>query len=240
LVQRLVSLGRQARESVQIGVRQPLAEAMFVTRDSAEIAAMRKMSDLIGAELNVKSVRLLDEPTYSLNPLPQKLGKKLGKLFPQVQKLLRDGDHDEVQVWAKALKAGETVKLEVDGQTVDVLPEDVEVHMKAGEGLAFAEDRGYMAVIDTRLSDELVSEGLAREVVRRIQSMRRDAAFNVTDRITTRYQASDKIAKAIELFNDYIRTETLSEVLEVGESSEDFHNETFALDGENLTLGVRR
>ena len=97
-----------------------------------------------------------------------------------------------------------------------------------------------MAVLDTTMTEELELEGLAREVVRRVQSMRRDADFNISDTITTRYQAGERLTKAIEQFSDYIRTETLSEALESGEPDDGFHKETFALDGETLAIGVRR
>ncbi len=242
LAQRLVSLGRAARESVKIGVRQPLAEAQFVTRSPADAATLAKMADLIKGELNVKQISALGEPTYSLNPLPQVLGKKFGKDFPRVQKALREGSREDVQRWAKALLNGAAIVVELDGTPFEVKPDEIQVHMKAAEGFAFAEENGYMAVIDTRLSDDLVLEGLAREVIRRVQSMRRDADFNIADTITTRYVASGKLAQAIEKFADYISAETLTTKLEAGEvnGDSDFHTDSFDLDGESLALAVRR
>ncbi|MBN1963937.1 MAG: isoleucine--tRNA ligase, partial [Anaerolineae bacterium] len=107
LTQRLVSLGRAARESANLRVRQPLAEAAFNVRDDAERDAIATMSDLIAAELNVKRVVALDGTgdvvAYRLNPLPSVLGKKFGKNFPRVQKALREGALAEVEAWAKAL-----------------------------------------------------------------------------------------------------------------------------------------
>jgi isoleucyl-tRNA synthetase len=255
LVQRLVSLGRSAREKVKIGVRQPLAEAQFVTRDEAEIPALEKMSDMIGQELNVKKVTLLGEPDYKLNPLPNLLGRKFGKTFPRIQKLLREGEQADVQRWAKQLLAGEMLQLEIDGETFEVTPEECEVQMKAGDDAAFAEENGYMAVLDTALTDDLIKEGLAREVVRRVQSMRRDADFNIADHITLRYKASDKLAEAITQFADYIRAETLTDTLETGEpdaadeaneadeadeADNGFFSREFALDDETLSVGVKR
>ena len=240
LVERLVSLGRAARESVKIGVRQPLAEAAFVVREKSEIASLQRMSDLIAAELNVKNVRLLDEPTYTLNPLPQVLGRKFGKNFPKVQKTLREGEQADVQRWAKALLAGETVSVTLDGETYEVNNEEVQVLMKAAEGYASAEEAGYMAVIDTRLNEDLINEGLAREVVRRVQNMRRDADFNIADKIVTRYVASDRLANAISQYAAYIQAETLTKSLEATEPEDGFHREDFALDGEMLALGVKR
>jgi isoleucyl-tRNA synthetase len=240
LAQRLVSLGRSARESVKLGVRQPLAEAQFVVRETAEVGILNKMSGLIAAELNVKAVQVLGEPEYKLNPLPQVLGKKLGKNFPRVQKTLREGAQADVQAWAKALKAGQNVTLTLEGETFEVTPDEVEVQMKAGEGFAFAEEGGYMAVLDTRLTDDLVMEGLAREVVRRVQTMRKDADFDIADNITLRYKASDKLTKAIQQFADYIRNETLTVTMEQADPENGFYQEEFALDGETLSVGVKR
>jgi isoleucyl-tRNA synthetase len=246
LVQRLVSLGRAARESVKIGVRQPLSDAQFVTRDAKERMTVEHMRDLIMAELNVKALSLLDEPLYVLNPLPQVLGKKFGKDFPRVQKALRDGAREDVQAWAKALLAKQNVSLTLDGATFEVTPDECQVLMKAPEGFAYAEEGGYMAVINTMLTDDLVLEGLAREVVRRVQSMRKDADYNITDNIVVRYVASDKLAQAIGQFGDYIKSETLAVTLEAAEPGVEFFRRDFKtedesdIDGETLSVGLKR
>ncbi|MCC6612062.1 MAG: isoleucine--tRNA ligase [Anaerolineae bacterium] len=246
LVQRLVSLGRAARETVKIGVRQPLAEAQFVTRDEAERATVAHMADLIMNELNVKAVSVLDEPLYVLNPLPQVLGKKFGKDFPRVQKTLREGAREDVQRWAKALLAGENVTVALDGQSFEVTPEECQVLMKAPEGFAYAEEGGYMAVVNTQLSEELVLEGLAREVVRRVQAMRKDADFDIADNIQLRYVASERLSKAIAQFSDYIQAETLAVTLEQSEPEQGDFARAFTtddqsdIDGEMLQVGVKR
>jgi len=243
-VERLVSLGRAARESVNIRVRQPLASAQFVARTKAEADSVRSLSALIQSELNVKQVSVLDGAgdvvAYVLNPLPAKLGKKLGKDFPAVQKTLREGPTADVRAWAQTLLRGENVSLEVNGQTFEVTPEEVEVKQQSAEGFAIAEEAGYLAALDTRLTEELVMEGLAREVVRRVQTMRKDADFNIDDNIAIRYVASERLGKAISQFADYIRTETLGTSLESQEPNDGFHKQDFAFDGETLSLGVKR
>jgi isoleucyl-tRNA synthetase len=246
LVQRLVSLGRAARESVKIGVRQPLAEAQFVTRDAKERATLERMSELVMNELNVKRVSLLDEPVYVLNPLPQVLGKKFGKDFPRVQKALREGAREDVQAWAKTLLAKTNVTLELDGTSYEVAPEECQVLMKAPDGFAYAEDGGYMAVIDTRLTEALVLEGMAREVVRRVQTLRKDADYDIADTIAVRYVASDKLMQAIQQFGDYIKSETLATRLEAGEPNNGYFARKYSaedksdIDGEMLHVGVMR
>ncbi len=244
LVERLVSLGRAAREGVGIRVRQPLAVAQFVTRAAAEAEAVTRLADLIKSELNVKQVQVLasasDVVQYRLNPLPRLLGKKFGQDFPRVQAALREGQQEEVRVWATALLDGDSIMLELDGQAFEMTPEEVEVQQQAAEGFAVAEEGGYLAALDTTLTEALILEGLAREVVRRVQTMRKDADFNIDDTITVAYVASDRLARAIEQYADYIRTETLSQSLHKGEPSNGFHREDFQFDGETLLLGVKR
>jgi isoleucyl-tRNA synthetase len=244
LAQTLVSLGRAARESVKMGVRQPLAKAMFATRNQKEAEAVSRLSDLISGELNVKQVEVLgdagDVVSYKLGPMPNILGKKFGKDFPRVQKAMREGDEADVRRWAEAFLRGETVVVELGEDKFEVLPTEVEVRRQSAEGYAIAEADGYLVALDTRLTEALELEGLAREVVRRVQSMRKDADFNIADNIMVRYVASEKVGKAIQSFAEYIRGQTLATTLETGDPEDGFHREAFNIDGETLTLGVKR
>jgi isoleucyl-tRNA synthetase len=244
LVQRLVSLGRAARETVKLGVRQPLPSARFAVRDAKEAAAVRRHADLIAGELNVKAVNVLDQAesvvSYKLNPLPSALGKKFGKDFPRVQKALREGAPADVLGWAETLVRGENITVTLDGVDFEATPDEVQVLREAGAGYAIAEDSGYLVALDTTLTEDLIREGMAREVVRRVQSLRRDADFNISDHIVLKYQASERLAHAIRQFTDYIGGETLSDTLEVGEPSDGFRTGEYDIDGESLTVGVKR
>lgn len=244
LVQTLVSLGRAARETVKIGVRQPLGSARFAVQNAKEADAVVRHTELIAAELNVKQIISLegagDVVSYKLNPLPSALGRKFGKDFPRVQKVLREGAQEEVKRWAEMLLSGANISVELDGSVFEASPAEVQVLREAGAGYAIAEDEGYLVALDTTMTDDLVREGLAREVVRRVQRMRQDADFNVSDHIHLRYQASDKLAQAIKQFADYIGSETLSDSLEADDAGDGFHSETFEIDGEALTVGVKR
>ncbi len=255
VVQKLVSLGRAARENAEIGVRQPLSLAMFVTRNRAEAESVIALTDLLESELNVKQVKILlgaDEVvSYALNPLPMYLGKKFGKDFPKVQKALREGAPDQVRAWAKALLDGQAVQVKLDGVTYEVLPNECEVKQNAAEGYAVAEDGGYLAALDTTLTEALIQEGLAREVVRRIQATRKDADFEVDDRIEIVYSADAKLTSAIEQFAEYIKAETLAVSMVAGEVPEGFFRAEFlpnpndpkndnSVRGEALVLGVKR
>jgi isoleucyl-tRNA synthetase len=256
LVQRVVSLGRAARESVNIGVRQPLAEARFALRSASDKDALMRLSGLVESELNVKRVSVLEDAgavvEYKLNPLPQVLGKKFGKDFPRVQKLLREGDAAQVRGWAETLLRGEPVTVEIDGQTFEVTAEEVEVKRQAAEHFAIAEEGGYLAALDTRLDDALIAEGLAREVIRRVQALRKDSDFDIADRIALRYQASDRLAAAIQEHAAYIGAETLAEQVDAGAPDDGYASASFgpdesgdpkkdtSIEGETLTIAVKR
>ncbi len=254
LAQQLVSLGRAARETVQMGVRQPLAEVRFVTRSRDEADAVERMRDLIASELNVKQVVVLrdaqDLVHFALNPLPAKLGRRFGKDFPALQKYLRESEQDVVRGWAAVLLKGEALTVELDGQRYTVTPDEVEVKQLSTEGYAVAEEGGYVAALDTTLNDDLIMEGLAREVVRRIQTMRKDADFDIEDRIDVVYTASDKLAQAIAKHAEYIQAETLAENMVQREPENGYYRAEFvphedrtldtSIRGETLKLGVKR
>ncbi len=259
VAEKLVSLGRAARETVGIGIRQPLARAQFVTPTRAEGSAITTFGDIITDELNVKTLETLegadDLVSYSLNPIPRYLGRKFGADFPRVQTALREGDPADIKRYAQTLLRGEDLSFEIDGETFEVTPEEVEVIQDlAMEGFALAEDMGYVAALDTDLDDELLAEGLAREVVRRIQDMRKAADFEIQDNIEVVYTASERLAAAIEKHAAYIKEETLATSIATGEAANGFHKEVFepkpedlddetkqmSIKVETLTLGVKR
>jgi isoleucyl-tRNA synthetase len=244
LAQRLVSLGHAARNSANLKVRQPLSEAVFVVRDASERPVVEALAGTIADELNVKQVRVVasaDEMvSYKLNPLPQVLGRALKGDFPKVQRALREGAPEDVERWAKALLAGENVTVTVDGQEYTVTPEQVEVQQEAAEGYAVSEEYGYLAALKTELTDDLIREGLAREFVRRIQTLRKDADFEISDRITVSYQAGEKVRAAVETYRDYIQTETLADALIEAAPENGARSEAFEIDGESVVIGVRR
>ncbi len=253
LVQQLVSLGLAARNNAGdsgIRVRQPLLSVEFATRDAREADVITRMTDIIRSELNVKQVgvvsaddaRDLVKVVYKLNPLPHLLGKKYGKDFKRLQSALRDGEQDAIRPYAEALLRGETAVVVLDGDQFEVTPEEVEVKAlrEVSEGYSVAEDGGYVAVLNTTLTDDLINEGLAREVVRRIQTLRRDADFNISDTIHITYKASTRLSQAIEQFADYIQAETLGKSLVAGKPDNGFRSQDFEFDNETLSLWVKR
>ncbi len=250
LVRRLVSLGLSARNAAQTGVRQPLAGAQFALRDVSETAIVERYAELIKSELNLKSVSVMgaDEASayesatvYRLNPLPRYLGKKFGKDFKAIQAALRDGEQDFVRPFAERLLAGDDITLELNGASFEIRNEECEVKVSVETPAGAVEDNGYVVALDMQLTSNLVEEGLARELIRRIQNLRKTADFALDDRIEIVYcDASSAIDAVMQLFSGYISQETLADALTPGDISDDFVSESLDLRGEALTIGVRR
>ncbi|HAV77798.1 MAG TPA: isoleucine--tRNA ligase, partial [Anaerolineae bacterium] len=217
LVMKLVSLGHSARQKANRKVRQPLAEVAFSLGNANERKAVETYADLFIDELNVKQVRLLDAATeavsHSVKPLPKQLGQKYGNKFPAIQKAILAMNSEDA---ARPLLEGESLRVEADGETYFVSPDEVEVKALAKEGFAVAEDGPYVAALVTELTPDLAQEGLAREFVRRVQDLRKSADLDVADRIKLFIEASAGLKSAIEAHKEYITLETLTSDLVFG------------------------
>jgi isoleucyl-tRNA synthetase len=243
VVMKLASLGHAARNSENLKVRQPLAEAAFVIGNAEEQSVVGDYADLLEDELNVKKVSVLgsasEAVSFSLNPLPKQLGQRFKALFPKVRKALLALPADQS---ARKLLDGETLSISVEGEAYEITPDEVEVRAEAKEGYAVASEGAYLAALVTELTPELVNEGLVREFVRRVQSLRKDADLDIADRIRLYYTASDRLTEAINAFEDYIKEETLSTDMVMGVIPEDlpflqdeFDNETVKISIEKIT-----
>ena len=249
LVRRLVRLGLAARNEAQLGVRQPLARAQFALRDVAEAPVVERYASLIKGQLNIKSVSVMgadqasafeSTTTYSLNPLPRFLGRKFGADFKAIQTALRDGQQEFVRPFAEKLLDGEDISIELNGSSYQILNHECEVKVRAQAPEGAVEDGGYIVVLDTRLTTDLVQEGLAREVIRRIQNLRKTADFKLDDRIEIVYcDASDTVDAVMQLFSGYISAETLAHDLRPAEISDDYTRASVEIRGESLTIGVK-
>jgi isoleucyl-tRNA synthetase len=239
LVMRLASLGHAARAKANRKVRQPLAEAAFSVGNPDERRAVHDYDDLLTDELNVKAVRLLDASTeavsYSVKPLPKQLGQKYGNKFPLLAKAIQSMNAEEV---ARVFISGETLKVEVEGQAYDILSDEVEVKTLAKEGFAVAEDGPYVAALVTELTPELVSEGMAREFVRRVQDFRKKADFDVSDRILLYLHATPELKQAIETHRETIMAETLCVELHFAPSLVTSKMQIEEFDGERVTIAM--
>ena len=236
---RLVSLGHGARNRAGLKLRQPLAQALFRVRSESEAESLRRLADQVLDELNVKELVFLEDAgqvvDYRVTPLPHLLGRKHGPLFPRIRAALAEQDQAEL---ARRAQAGEAIALDIVGQTVDLLPEELVVRTEAKAGYAVAGEAGYLAAVSTTLDKDLIQEGLAREIVRRIQTMRKDAGLRIEDRITTYYQAGPTLREALETLSQYIKDETLSTELVENELPAEAYAQTFKIEGEEITLGL--
>jgi isoleucyl-tRNA synthetase len=237
-VTKLVSLGHSARQKANRKVRQPLAEAAFAVGSAVEGKAVIAFAELIEDELNVKTVRLLDASeeavSHEVKPLPKQLGQKYGNKFPAIRKAILAMNSEEV---AHALLAGQSFKVDVDGQEYDIQPDEVEVKAQAKEGFAVAEDGAYVAALVTELTPELVAEGQAREFVRRVQDLRKSAMLDVADRIELYLEASASLKSAVEAHKDYITGETLAVALKFETPPPDASKAEDEFDGEKIIFG---
>ncbi|MFP4321522.1 MAG: isoleucine--tRNA ligase [Anaerolineales bacterium] len=239
LAKRLVSLGHSARNASGVRVRQPLAEAAFGVPSTHDADVVRRMQDLIAEELNVKAVKVLEATEglveYKLKPVDA-LGRQLRGDFPAVRNALVNADPAQVAAWGKRLMSGEKISVAANGKSFDLGLDEIVVQQTGAEGYAVAENAGYLAALQTELSEELVQEGLAREVVRRIQTLRKDSGLDISDRIQVVYDASPALKTAIERFAGYITGETLADSLTAGQPTlgqnglqDDFDNEKLSL-----------
>ncbi|MCP4529702.1 MAG: class I tRNA ligase family protein, partial [Delftia sp.] len=193
LVRQVVALGLAARAQANIKVRQPLGKIVVVAPGQGD--RLETMRSLVLDELNVKGVEVMREAgelvNYKLLPLNKVLGPKLGRLFPKVRAAL-NAVADPAAA-AAALEAGQSLTLEVEGQAIELAPDEVLVQTHAREGLAVLSESGVTVALDTELTPELAAEGLAREVVRRVQTLRKDADFDLDDRIVTTYETDAEL-----------------------------------------------
>jgi isoleucyl-tRNA synthetase len=240
LARRIASLGLGARGAANIKVRQPLAKVLVFAADLPQ-SLEAELVDIVVDELNVKELSFVEDEsqlvTYQVLPVNKILGPRMGQKFPQLRAALGAQDATEV---VKTLQSGASLKLDVDGEVVELTEEEILVQTQPTEGLAVSGDKGVTVAIDSVITPELRAEGLAREVVRRIQTMRKDAGFNIDDRITTWYHADDELADVVATWRAYIAAETLSTGLVAGDPVADAYSESFAVDGLSIVLGVKR
>ncbi len=211
VVQRVVGLGRSARNDTRLRVRQPLKRLLVRVPDAAAAEAVKRHRDQILEELNVKHLELVASDaelvSYRLKPNLPRIGKRYGKRIPAIRSALTEADAGRI---ASLAAAGEGFELAVGNESIRFEAEDVLVESVAAEGYACAEEGGYLVGLDTRLDDALRQEGLARELVRSVQEARKQAGLEVSDRIVLRVTGSDAVEAAVAGHRDFLMDETLA------------------------------
>ena len=237
LAMTLSSLGRAARSKAGIKVRQPVAAALIGLRTSDERQLLSEVALQVREELNVKEVRVTEDHTgvmsLTVRPNLPVLGKKYGAAVRDIRQALANMDPFEVHA---TVSAGRT--LNVVGHELD--PEEVLITAGDRVGFSVASEGGYSVAIETKLTTELLAEGTAREIVHRIQNLRRLAGFDISDHIDTYYFADGGLASVMEQHADYVGRETLSDRLIPSVPPQDAHTETVTINDEDLTIGLVR
>ena len=239
LARQIASVGLSARNSAGIKVRQPLSKVLAYAGKGQKLQP--ELVEIVIDELNVKSFKFVDDASqlveYSILPNNKLLGPRFGARFPQLRSALANADAGKI---AANVQNGQSITVELDGESIELTPEEVLVQTHPREGLAVAADKKVTVAVDSKITPELRMEGLAREIVRRIQAMRKSADFDISDRITTYYQTEGDLMQVLTTWGDYIKSETLTTELIAGEPPKDAYIESQKVDGQELVLGVKR
>lgn len=206
LVRDICSLGRFAREDAKIKVRQPISEIILSSENEKTIG---NLTSIIKEELNVKDILFTSDMEkymdYSIKPNFREVGKKLGSkvnLFSKVLSTLTNKQIEEIK--------NNSLELDLDGEKLLVTPDMVEIKINVKDGFCSSSNAENFVILNTLLTEDLIIEGLAREIVRKIQSIRKDIDLVITDRINVYYNGNEQIDKTINKYFDFISNETLS------------------------------
>ena len=233
LVRDLISLGRNAREEVKIKVRQPISEVLI---DGKNKELIGDLDSLIKEELNVKSITYITDLSKYMNFEVKPNFKVVGKIFgPRIKKYAEELTKlTETDI--KFIQNGEPFTINIDDELYDITEDMIDVRVSAKEGYDVAKENNNFIILNTTLTDELIYEGIARELISKVQNLRKQKDFDVADRINLYYEASDKFDSVINSFGDMIKRETLSVKLIKKANL----NEEFDINGINVKLDVEK
>ena len=213
--QLISSLVLSLRKKANIRVRQPLSKIMIPVANEEMKAQLEKVSHLIKSEVNIKEIEFLDADNNILvknvKPNFKTLGKKYGKQMKQIQAYFANMSQEEIHAFEK----NNGIHLNVDGIDVELTLEDALISTQDIPGWAVTSQDDFTVALDMTITDELLQEGLAREIVNRVQNLRKTGGFEVTDRIVLFVEQNEKIDAAIDKFGDYICAETLATIQKV-------------------------
>jgi len=238
LARETASQGLSARSNAGIKVRQPLSQVLVHVKEGrAELD--NELIEIVQDELNVKDLVFVQEAEsllgYKVLPNNKLLGPKYGADFPKVSAALGKLDPNQVAALANA---GSLIPIMVDDKEISLEADEVLVQTVAAEGLATVDSKFLTVAIDTDITEALREEGLARELIRRIQDFRKQADFDIADRINLVYQVSPALQSAISKHRDYIMAETLTLEMGEGDPARSTFNGTTQFEGEEASLGL--
>ncbi|MFT5142466.1 MAG: isoleucyl-tRNA synthetase [Thalassolituus oleivorans] len=240
LARTISSVTLALRNQSAINVRQPLARIMVVTGVGVEEDVVERVRDVIISEVNVKEVDYVSGTSALVKrqakPNFKRLGRRLGPKMKTAGEMIRGMAPDAIDAY---LAAGSVV-FQLDGEEVRIEGDDIEVMSEGIDGWLVGQEGSVTVALDVARTPELIAEGLAREVVNRIQNMRKQAGYEVSDRVTVQFSAAGQLLAAVQSFTERIRNETLALELVASRSPEGDLVETFDIESDQLTISVTR
>ncbi|MCB1749126.1 MAG: isoleucine--tRNA ligase [Gammaproteobacteria bacterium] len=240
LARQVVQLVLLLRNRSHVNVRQPLARLLLVTGPEVQRAAVEQVEDIILDEVNVRAIEYVDDSSgvvrRSAKADFKKLGPRFGKQMKAVAAAIAALDDEAI----RGLLEDGRIALALDGQAAEVALDEVEILSEEIGDWSVAFEGGVTVALDTHVDDELRAQGYAREVVNRIQSLRKAADLDLTDRIRVEFTASDALAAAVAANRDFICNETLAIALAVADAPAGSNVETFEIGPERLVVGIAR
>ena len=235
LVRTLVTLGRGSRETVRIKVRQPLEKVLI---DGKYEEMIKDLVPLIMEELNVKNVEfaknLSEYMNFTLKPNFRELGPVLGKKIGLFGKKLSLMDGSQV---VPVLETGGEIEVDLDGEIFKAGKDKLDIRIEAKEGFTVSMESNVFVILDTTLNKDLINEGFAREMISRIQQMRKNNGYEMMDNIKIFYNADDEFIEGIDVFDEYVKGETLAQSLEI---SDDKEFEEYVLNDHNVKIFIEK
>ena len=238
VVQKVVGLARAARAQSGVRTRQPLSRLLIRAPDDRAAKALARHQEQILEELNVKAIEFIARDAglvnYRIKPNLPRIGKRYGKLIPDIRKALEAADSAAI---AAAVARNESFLIELPDRIITFEAEDVLIETRSAEGYACGEDGGYLTALDTTLNDSLILEGLARELVRTVQEARKQAGLEVSDRIVLGVSGSAGVEASLARYRDFLMAETLALEWKTGQTKVLFQEER-SLDDETWLIEI--
>ncbi len=221
LVRNLISIGRYVREETKIKVRQPLSEALL---DGKNKELISDLVSLIEEELNIKKVVFVDDlneyMNLSVKPNFKVVGKVFGPMIKEFQTKLESLSESEIS----SLQKGETITMNIGGENKEITTDMVDIRISSKEGFNVGMENNNFIILNTELTNELIEEGIAREMISKVQQLRKNKDFDIVDRIKVYYSSDAEFVKALENNIEYVKSETLAVELINEKTTDDVYN----------------
>jgi isoleucyl-tRNA synthetase len=237
---KVVGLGRSVRSKINIKTRQPVEKAViYFDKEDGKKDAIKHFEKIILSELNAKKIefagKLDDLVAYDIKPNLSIAGKKYGPMIPGIRKALSGEDPAKT---ALKVRNGKNIKLDIEGRELEMEPEELLVEIKNKEGMGVESDGEFTVGLPTLITEGLLAEGFARELVHHIQNLRKEAGFEIENTIDTAIEAPGDKLKIIGDFKDYIKRETLTGSIS-GDFSDDMYIKQVKVNGTMVKIGIK-